>query len=467
MKQITIFVLSILILASCTETKKDVQITGKIENAKTNKLEIIIDNTEHDTILLGEEGVYTYISSREKSVYGLIRLGGAYIKIYIEPGKNFIMNFDLENQLETLTFEGEGALTNNYLLGIAKLEKDDMMKMRQLVVEEPANFIRLTDSTYQIKVKFLETELNKAKVSEDFKHIEREKLRYALANFRELYPRYHTMYTAKVPDLDDAFYAYRNELSLDDVSLINVQEYQSYLYSALIVKVNKVFEENSELNKNSENDYYGTKFDKVSETFTNPEIRDYMLNQAISPILKYVNLELVPEYINKFNEQCTNVEFKEKVASDFAEWESLMKGKPAFDFTYESIDGKMISLSDFKGKYVYIDVWATWCGPCKKEIPVLKELEKEFNEKNIVFMSVSIDKLSDKEKWRAMLKENEMAGIQLIADKDKNSSISVDYKIKGIPRFLLIDRDGSIIDVRAPRPSSGEVEEILLGLEGL
>jgi thiol-disulfide isomerase/thioredoxin len=179
-----------------------------------------------------------------------------------------------------------------------------------------------------------------------------------------------------------------------------------------------------------------------------------------------MNLEYVPEYINKFNDLCTNEEFKEKVAADFAKWEPLTKGKPAFDFTYESIDGKMVSLSDFKGKYVYIDVWATWCGPCQKEIPLLKELEKEFHGKNIVFMSVSIDKPKDKEKWSTTVKEKELEGIQLIADNEWQSSVAVDYMISGIPRFMLIDIDGNILDSRAPRPS-GNIKDIILGLEGI
>ena len=70
----------------------------------------------------------------------------------------------------------------------------------------------------------------------------------------------------------------------------------------------------------------------------------------------------------------------------------LSVGSEAPDFKYPDIEGNIYSLKDFKGKYVYIDVWATWCGPCCKEIPSLKKLEKKMEKKKIVFVSLSCDK---------------------------------------------------------------------------
>ncbi|MFT6321521.1 MAG: hypothetical protein ACJAT4_002451 [Granulosicoccus sp.] len=79
-------------------------------------------------------------------------------------------------------------------------------------------------------------------------------------------------------------------------------------------------------------------------------------------------------------------------------------------------------------------------------------------------MSVSIDKMEDKEKWLKMVEEKELSGIQLMADNDWKSSICTDYAIRGIPRFLLIDKDGNIMDKNAPRPSSKEIKEVMADL---
>jgi thiol-disulfide isomerase/thioredoxin len=133
------------------------------------------------------------------------------------------------------------------------------------------------------------------------------------------------------------------------------------------------------------------------------------------------------------------------------------EGEPAIDFNYPDIEGNEISLTSFKGKLVYVDVWATWCGPCKAEIPSLQKLETDYHGKDITFMSVSVD--TDKEAWEKMVAEKELGGVQLWADGW--SKITKDYAIFGIPRFLLFDAKGNVISTNAPRPSSDEIRELL------
>ncbi|MGJ8593825.1 MAG: redoxin family protein [Aquaticitalea sp.] len=138
---------------------------------------------------------------------------------------------------------------------------------------------------------------------------------------------------------------------------------------------------------------------------------------------------------------------------------------PVFN-SYENYKGGTTSLSDLKGKYVYIDVWATWCGPCIAEIPSLKKIEHDYEGKKIEFVSISVDDARRsgggslevaKEKWRAMIAEEDLGGIQLFSDDNWNSEFIRTYKINSIPRFLLIDPNGNIVDADAPRPSSEEL----------
>jgi len=136
----------------------------------------------------------------------------------------------------------------------------------------------------------------------------------------------------------------------------------------------------------------------------------------------------------------------------------LAKGNPSPIFeNYENIKGGKTSLADLKGKYVYIDVWATWCGPCKREIPFLKEVEKAYHGKNIEFVSISVDEDKNHEAWKNMVAEKELGGVQLFADKNWKSDFVQGYKINGIPRFILIDPAGNIVSPDAPRPSSEEL----------
>lgn len=155
-------------------------------------------------------------------------------------------------------------------------------------------------------------------------------------------------------------------------------------------------------------------------------------------------------------------ETKETIKEDKIEvkQEPTAKVIPSPKFiSYENYDGSKTSLDDLKGKYVYVDVWATWCPPCRKEIPYLQKIEKKYHGKNIAFVSISLDKESDKSKWKKMILDQKMGGIQLFAGKD--NTFTKGYNIKGIPRFILIDKNGNIANANAPRPSNTKAIEQL------
>lgn len=145
-----------------------------------------------------------------------------------------------------------------------------------------------------------------------------------------------------------------------------------------------------------------------------------------------------------------------EIVTKLAEKEN-QPGKAAVNFTHQDVNGKDVSLSDFKGKVVVVDVWATWCGPCIKEIPALQKLEKEYHGKDVVFMGVSVDEEKDREKWKKFLVDKEMKGVQLFAGGWK-SDIAKFYQIKSIPRFMVFGKNGEVVSTEAPRPSSSEMK---------
>lgn len=138
--------------------------------------------------------------------------------------------------------------------------------------------------------------------------------------------------------------------------------------------------------------------------------------------------------------------------------EEVKKGTKAPDFLIKSIDGKEYNLQKIKGKYVYIDVWATWCGPCKVQIPYMKQLEEKFRDAPIEFVSISVDDEKDKSLWKKMVEENEMSGLQLFAGRENN--FAYDYQIQFIPTFILLDKEGNILLRNAPEPMDFEKREV-------
>ncbi|GGH27765.1 TlpA family protein disulfide reductase [Sphingobacterium alkalisoli] len=133
------------------------------------------------------------------------------------------------------------------------------------------------------------------------------------------------------------------------------------------------------------------------------------------------------------------------------------EGTKAFNFSYPDLSGKNISLADLKGKVVVVDVWATWCGPCKAEEPHWEKLNEEFEGKDVVFVGVSVDQ--DKKAWEKYVPEKNLKGIQLHAGP--GNDLSKAYKITGIPRYLVIDKAGNIVTPDSPRPSDPKLKELL------
>jgi thiol-disulfide isomerase/thioredoxin len=135
---------------------------------------------------------------------------------------------------------------------------------------------------------------------------------------------------------------------------------------------------------------------------------------------------------------------------------NLTKGNKALDFQAKMLNGQSTSLSNFKGKLTLIDVWATWCAPCKEELPYTSKIQKKFRNRNFSVIYLSIDK--DESKWKIFLNKNKWmidTGTNVITT---NKDFKEFYKITSIPRYILIDENGLIIDAFCENPSKGNLE---------
>ncbi|WP_164109946.1 MULTISPECIES: TlpA family protein disulfide reductase [Sphingobacterium] len=180
-------------------------------------------------------------------------------------------------------------------------------------------------------------------------------------------------------------------------------------------------------------------------------------------VLKYLaqqkDYKLYKEAADKYKGFLLTDAQKTKASSIMNNIAPLKVGEQGLDFSFPDKNGKVVRFSDLRGKVVLIDVWATWCGPCKAEIPHLKKLEEEMNGTDLEIVSISVDEDKDKEKWLKMIKDEKLGGIQLFASGW--GGIAEYYKINGIPRFMVFDRSGNIVTIDSPRPSKPALKELL------
>jgi thiol-disulfide isomerase/thioredoxin len=176
-------------------------------------------------------------------------------------------------------------------------------------------------------------------------------------------------------------------------------------------------------------------------------------------LLEFKNIE--KEQYTRFKEdELKEINNISTIASDYYKsMKKLTPGNEAIDFRIEDIHGKEYTLKDFKDKVICIDVWASWCSACLKEMPYLEMLENKFKNHDIKFIVVSVDDREDM--WRKLLKERNMHGNQYWAKGGQKSDFYLNYQLRDLPVYIIIDKEGKIVKSRAPRPSEN-LEEVII-----
>lgn len=190
-------------------------------------------------------------------------------------------------------------------------------------------------------------------------------------------------------------------------------------------------------------------------------------NKKIGPILEWsqfnqlsaeidkamkTNDEVVLDKLKNNINGMSNEVYRNAVLSKLSSVSRLMKGNQAADFDFEDEKGKRKRLSEFKGKPIFIDLWATWCVPCLEQKPAFERLAKKYKN-NALFLSISLD--NDKNKWLSFLKNKELVAFEGWSSFQSLSA----YNIVGIPRYILIDKDFNIFNLDVSADFSKVVED--------
>ncbi len=178
----------------------------------------------------------------------------------------------------------------------------------------------------------------------------------------------------------------------------------------------------------------------VSFANENPDLAGFYVMSTLDPeIAESALIQYADKIKDQFTENGVVTQFKEEVDK----LRKLAIGQPAPDIVAYTPDNKTVNLSDFKGKYVLVDFWASWCMPCRKENPNLVKLYNAYKAKNFEILGVSLD--NNPGSWMRAIEDDKLAWTNISDLKAWSSDLVLDYRIKAIPASVVLDPAGNII----------------------
>lgn len=296
-------------------------------------------------------------------------------------------------------------------------------------------------------------------VSPRFVEVEKGRIAYAYAAGRIMYAAGHPLVAQdSTYRPDSAYYNDMKRMFVAEEKLVELKEYREFMK-----EVARVFGNCRGQNYKTPYERTVCQMEYLVDNLENERVRQALLNVLAIEQVEQFGIKDIDELRNLHSTYVTDPVLKQAFQEKIDAWDITRPGKMSPDFRALDVDGKFHTLADYKGKYLYIDLWATWCGPCRREIPFLKKLEEEYRGRNITFLSLSTD--ARRADWLKVVQAQKLTGVQLFLGAGQRFQTA--YKAEGIPHFILLDPEGKIVNGNMLRPSSADIRAYLDALPGL
>ncbi len=458
LKNYYLFLLFIFCLASCKRSNVEISnektiISGEFPDGVVGTVKLL--DAAYQKVIdweLDSQGVFKDTLTINTGFY-YIRKGRRTHKIFLESMNDISLNLKDPSLLQV---EGNLSKEHIYLEASRKLEDEINAEFSPDIQAswDEGFFLEQMELIHQKRMNIFDE--YKRDLSQAFIKYEKMSLHiaylYSIANYQNTRRYFRGEQDYKVsgnyPDV-------LSEFDFENIDNIKIPKFRNLLLRHLrdLSDADSI--------KNAGGESYLKVLQTLKNNIKNKEVQEWMTR--VHSGRYFSRTDSLEAYYNLAKSMIRDTSILAELDNKYKSLSPFAIGKPVPDFEFYDINNQLVSLDDFKGKIVYLDIWATWCKPCIKEFPNKKSLQSEFKNEKIEFVSICRDR--DKSKWKEMVKEYNLGGVQLYADIKKDNAFFEKIQQKSYPTYILIDEEGNFSDRYATRPSNigtkGTIESLL------
>ncbi len=360
------------------------------------------------------------------------------VKLFLEPGDQLHIDADLLDLPQSLRFSGQGAANNQFLAAL-RARFPDYLDIDYEDLEVDA-FRKIIDQRRLEMTRFLDEGCNQYQLTPSFVDYYRAEITYEWAEDLVTYPRSYERENGRENEaIPDDYFDDLDQIELVDEVAIGTFHYRHFLmryfFRLWLDRQNQPGIE--QMSAEERRDFY-IPYNQAKRAL-HGKARYFFLAGEIIKDLQNGFSDEGEQYLAEFLQDNPYPEYTEVVEEVVRKASKLKPGQPAPDFTLDDLQGQSTSLSDFKGQAVFLDFWASWCGPCIWAVPFLEKIKQQTRDQKVVFLNISLDPVDE---WHPAVAEHGLTGVHVHALGGWQAAVAQLYQVRGIPSYFLVGPDG-------------------------
>ena len=388
------------------------------------------------------------------------------VKLFLEPGDQLHLDADLLDP-QSLRFSGRGAANNQFLAALRARFPDYLgIDYKDLEVDV---FLKMIDQRRLELESFLDEGCSQYQFTPAFVDYYRAEITYEWANLVVSYPTDYMFANGnRNEDLPADYHDALDQVELVDEAAIGTFDYRTFL-ERNFWRIGDEAEERAEREQLSEEQrrdgiqphtiaYLPDFIVRLDEeqrrgTLIQPHNIIYPLAKRLlhgKVLYFFLAGEIIDDFqrgrfdqgeqrLTEFLQDNPYPAYTEVVEEVVRQASKLKPGQPAPDFTLDDLQGQSVSLRDFRGQAVFLDFWASWCGPCIEAVPFLEKIKQRTRDQQVVFLNISLDPA---DKWPQAVDKHGLTGVHVHAPGGWRAAVAQLYQVRGIPSYFLVGPDG-------------------------